>query len=84
MKLIMFEFSQDLPVVMSVGTLVALLGTIIHYTSKITAFKKEMELKCKDVDERVAKIENLELWVILAKIQSDLEWLKNEWLQMKK
>lgn len=84
MELTMFEFSQDLPVVMSVGTLVALLGTIIHYTSKITAFKKEMELKCKDVDERVTKIENLELWVILAKIQSDLEWLKNEWMQMKK
>jgi hypothetical protein len=43
-----------------------------------------MELKCKDVDERVTKIENLELWVILARIQSDLEWLKNEWMQAKK
>ena len=80
----MIELSQDLPIVMSVWTLVALLGTIIHYTSKITSFKKEMELKCKDVDERVTKIENLELWVILARIQSDLEWLKNEWMQSKK
>lgn len=80
----MIELSQDLPIVMSVGTLVALLWTIIHYTSKITAFKKEMELKCKDVDERVAKIENLELWAILAKIQSDLEWLKNEWMNSRK
>lgn len=80
----MIELSQDLPIVMSVWTLVALLGTIIHYTSKITAFKKEMELKCRDVDERVTKIESLELWVILARIQSDLEWLKNEWMNSKK
>ena len=80
----MIELSQDLPIVMSVWTLVALLGTIIHYTSKIAAFKKEMELKCRDVDERVTKIENLELWVILARIQSDLEWLKNEWMNSKK
>ena len=47
-------------------------------------FKKEMELKCRNVDERVAKIESLELWVILARIQSDLEWLKNEWMNNKK
>lgn len=80
----MIELSQDLPIVMSVGTLVALLWTIIHYTSKITAFKKEMELKCKDVDERVGKLESLELWAILAKIQSDLEWLKNEWMNSRK
>jgi hypothetical protein len=57
----MFELSTDLPIVMSVGTLVALIGTVVHYTSKIASFKKEMELKCKDVDERVTKIENLEL-----------------------
>lgn len=80
----MIELSQDLPIVMSVGTLIALLWTIIHYTSKITAFKKEMELKCKDVDERVLKLESLELWAILAKIQSDLEWLKNEWMNSRK
>lgn len=80
----MIELSQDLPIVMSVGTLIALLWTIIHYTSKITAFKKEMELKCKDVDERVGKLESLELWAILAKIQSDLEWLKNEWMNSRK
>ena len=80
----MFELSQDLPIVMSVWTFVALVGAIIHYTSKIASFKKEMELKCRDVDERVTKIESLELWVILAKIQSDLEWLKNEWMQSKK
>ena len=80
----MIELSQDLPIVMSVGTLIALLWTIIHYTSKITAFKKEMELKCKDVDERVGKLKSLELWAILAKIQSDLEWLKNEWMNSRK
>ena len=80
----MIELSQDLPIVMSVWTLVALIGTVIHYTSKIASFKKEMELKCRDVDERVTKIENLELWVILARIQSDLEWLKNEWMNNKK
>lgn len=80
----MIEFTQDLPIVMSVWTLLALIGTIIHYTSKVTAFKKEMELKCRDVDERVTKIESLELWVILARIQSDLEWLKNEWMNSKK
>ena len=80
----MFELSQDLPIVMSVWTFIALVGAIIHYTSKIASFKKEMELKCRDVDERVTKIESLELWVILAKIQSDLERLKNEWMQSKK
>jgi len=80
----MFELSQDLPIVMSVWTFIALIGAIIHYTYKIAEFKKEMELKCRNVDERVAKIESLELWVILARIQSDLEWLKNEWMNNKK
>lgn len=80
----MFELSTDLPIVMSIWTLVALIGTVVHYTSKIASFKKEMELKCRDVDERVTKIENLELWAILARIQSDLEWLKNEWMNNKK
>lgn len=80
----MFELSTDLPIVMSVWTLLWLLGAIVHYTSKITAFKKEMELKCRDVDERVGKIESLELWVMLAKIQKDVEWLKNEWMKINK
>ena len=80
----MIELSQDLPIVMSIWTFIALIGTIIHYTYKIAEFKKEMELKCRNVDERVAKIESLELWVILARIQSDLEWLKNEWMNNKK
>lgn len=80
----MFELSQDLPIVMSVWTLVWLIGAVVHYTIKITAFKKEMELKCRDVDERVGKIESLELWVILARIQADVERLKNEWMQSKK
>lgn len=80
----MFELSTDLPIVMSVWTLVALIGTVVHYTSKIASFKKEMELKCSDVTGRVEKLESLELWVILARIQADVEWLKNEWMNAKK
>lgn len=80
----MFELSQDLPIVMSVWTFVALIGTIIHYTSKIATFKKEIELKCTNVTWRVEKLESLELWVILARIQADVEWLKNEWMNANK
>lgn len=62
------EFSSDLPIIMSAGTLVALIWTIVHYTYKTATFKKEIEMKCQEVDERVSKIENLDLQSILTKI----------------
>ena len=81
MKLKMFELSQDLPIVMSIGTLVTVLWAVINYTSKLASYKKEMEMKCHEMDERLNKLEELDLDSRLREMAIDLKRIRE---QMKK
>lgn len=74
----MFELSTDLPIVISVWTLITLLWAVINYTSKMAAYKKEMEMKCHEIDERLTKLEELWLDARLREMAIDLKRIREQ------
>lgn len=74
----MFELTADLPIVVSVGTLITVLWAVINYTSKMASYKKEMEMKCHEIDERLTKLEELDLDSRLREMQVDLKRIREQ------
>lgn len=74
----MFELTTDLPIVVSVGTLITVLWAVINYTSKIASYKKEMEMKCHEIDDRLSKLEELDLDSRLREMAIDLKRIREQ------
>lgn len=74
----MFELTTDLPIVVSVWTLITVLWAVINYTSKMASYKKEMEMKCHEIDDRLTKLEELDLDSRLREMQVDLKWIREQ------
>lgn len=74
----MIELTQDLPIVISLWTLVTVLWAVINYTSKLASYKKEMEMKCHEIDERLCKLEELDLDSRLREMAIDLKWIREQ------
>lgn len=74
----MFELTTDLPIVMSVGTLITVLWAVINYTSKMASYKKEMEMKCQEIDDRLTKLEELDLDSRLREMAIDLKRIREQ------
>ena len=74
----MIELTQDLPIVISLWTLVTVLWAVINYTSKLASYKKEMEMKCHEMDERLGKLEELDLDSRLREMAIDLKWIREQ------
>lgn len=74
----MFELTTDLPIVMSIGTLITVLWAVINYTSKMASYKKEMEMKCHEIDDRLTKLEELDLDSRLREMAIDLKRIREQ------
>lgn len=74
----MIEISQDLPMVISVWTFITVLWTVINYTSKLASYKKEIEMKCNEMDERLGKLEDLDLDSRLREMAIDLKRIREQ------
>lgn len=74
----MIELTQDLPIVISLWTLVTVLWAVINYTSKLASYKKEMEMKCHEIDDRLTKLEELDLDSRLREMAIDLKWIREQ------
>ena len=74
----MIELTQDLPIVISLWTLVTVLWAVINYTSKLASYRKEMEMKCHEMDERLSKLEELDLDSRLREMAIDLKWIREQ------
>lgn len=74
----MFELTTDLPIVVSVGTLITVLWAVINYTSKMASYKKEMEMKCHEIDDRLSKLEELDLDSRLREMAIDLKRIREQ------
>ncbi len=74
----MFELTTDLPIVVSVGTLITVLWAVINYTSKMASYKKEMEMKCHEIDDRLTKLEELDLDSRLREMAIDLKRIREQ------
>lgn len=74
----MFELTTDLPIAMSIGTLITVLWAVINYTSKMASYKKEMEMKCHEIDDRLTKLEELDLDSRLREMAIDLKWIREQ------
>lgn len=78
------ELIQDTSIVLSVWTLATLVVAIIKYSSKVSSYKKEIEMRLKEHEAKIKKIEELDLWSRLVKIDTDLEWIKMQLASSKK
>ena len=78
------ELIQDTSIVLSMWTLATLIVTIIKYSSKVSSYKKEIEMRLKEHEAKIKKIEELDLWSRLVKIDTDLEWIKMQLASNKK
>lgn len=78
------ELIQDTSIVLSVWTLATLVVAIIKYSSKVSSYKKEIEMRLKEHEAKIKKIEELDLWSRLVKIDTDLEWIKMQLASNKK
>lgn len=78
------ELIQDTSIVLSVWTLATLVVAIIKYSSKVSSYKKEIEMRIKEHEAKIKKIEELDLWSRLVKIDTDLEWIKMQLASSKK
>ena len=74
----MFELTTDLPIVVSVCTLITVLWAVINYTSKMASYKKEMEMKCHEIDDRLTKLEELDLDSRLREMAIDLKRIREQ------
>lgn len=78
------ELIQDTSIVLSMWTLATLIVTIIKYSSKVSSYRKEIEMRLKEHEAKIKKIEELDLWSRLVKIDTDLEWIKMQLASNKK
>lgn len=71
------ELSPDTTLYINLWTIIAVAFFLWKLSSTITKFKEHTEIELKDHEERIKEIEWLDLKAILMKIQTDLEWIKD-------
>lgn len=71
------ELSPDTTLYINLWTIIAVAFFLWKLSSTITKFKEHTETELKDHEERIKEIEWLDLKAILMKIQTDLEWIKD-------
>lgn len=71
------ELSPDTTLYINLWTIIAVALFLWKLSSTITKFKEHTEIELKDHEERIKEIEWLDLKAILMKIQTDLEWIKD-------
>ena len=67
------EFTQDTQIVISLWTLIACWFFLWRLSANVSAFKKEVEMELKEHNERLEKIEGLDLKKILTEIQLNIQ-----------
>lgn len=79
----MFDFTTDTPILISVGTLITVIGMVIKYTNSITKFKewiefknRELELKNTELESRITELEGYKIGTVLIGMQKDIEYMK--------
>lgn len=71
------ELSPDTTLYINLWTIIAVAFFLWKLSSNITKFKEHTEMVQQDHEKRLKELEDLDLKAILLKIQTDLEWIKN-------
>jgi len=71
------ELSPDTTLYINLWTIIAVAFFLRKLSSNITKFKEHTEMVQQDHERRLKELEDLDLKAILLKIQTDLEWIKN-------
>ena len=71
------ELSPDTTLYINLWTILAVAFFLWKLSSNITKFKEHTEMVQQDHEKRLKELEDLDLKAILLKIQTDLEWIKN-------
>ena len=71
------ELSPDTTLYINLWTIIAIAFFLWKLSSNITKFKEHTEMVQQDHERRLKELEDLDLKAILLKIQTDLEWIKN-------
>ena len=71
------ELSPDTTLYINLWTIIAVAFFLWKLSSNITKFKEHTEMVQQDHERRLKELEDLDLKAILLKIQTDLEWIKN-------
>ena len=71
------ELSPDTTLYINLWTIIAVAFFLWKISSNITKFKEHTEMVQQDHEKRLKELEDLDLKAILLKIQTDLEWIKN-------
>ena len=69
--------SPDTTLYINLWTIIAVAFFLWKLSSNITKFKEHTEMVQQDHEKRLKELEDLDLKAILLKIQTDLEWIKN-------
>ena len=71
------ELSPDTTLYINLWTIIAVALFLWKLSSNITKFKEHTGMVQQDHEKRLKELEDLDLKAILLKIQTDLEWIKN-------
>ena len=67
------QITQDTQIMISLWTLIACWFFLWRLSASISTFKKEVEMELKDHNERLEKIEGLDLKSILTEMKINIE-----------
>ena len=67
------EITQDTQIMISLWTLIACWFFLWRLSANVSTFKKEVEMELKDHNERLEKIEGLDLKSILTEMKTNIE-----------
>ena len=72
------EITQDTQIMISLWTLVACWLFLWRLSANISTFKKEVEMELQDHNERLKKIEDLDIKSILTEMKINIERIKKK------
>lgn len=67
------ELAENTEIVISLWTLIACWFFIWKLSAEISAFKKEVEMEIKDHNERLKKLEDLDIKAMLTEMKINIE-----------
>ena len=70
--------TQDTQIMISLWTLVACWLFLWRLSANISTFKKEVEMELQDHNERLKKIEDLDIKSILTEMKTNIERIKKK------
>jgi len=71
------ELSPDTTLYINLWTIVAVAFFLWKLSANITQFKEHTENELRNHNARIKEIESLDLKAILLKIQTDIEWIRD-------